>query len=115
MMGEISILHSKKPLCSAKKQFQVPISYAHAHSYLIFGGKASSEATSLVVLTRKAFLMLLKPWRLNKMSKPVKRGASSRKHAASKAEELTARLTQWTEREMGLTRSQLPPNDDIKI
>jgi hypothetical protein len=106
MIGEISILHSK-----ALMEFAFLFSYAHVQSVIIiFGGKASSEATTLTcgdIKIRKAFLVLL-----DKTSKPVKRSANSRKHAVSK---LTARLTQWTEREMDLPRSQIPPNDEIKM
>lgn len=120
MMREISILHSLPAMHAmrvSRSYFRMRICACAVD--LIFGGKASSyniiPYTSLNKHTRKAFLGLLKPQCPNKMSKPVKRGASSRKHAASKAEELTTRLAQWTEGEMGLPRGQVPPNDQIKM
>ena len=49
------------------------------------------------------------------MYKPSKRGAGSRKQAASKIDETAARLTDWAQVKMGHSRNQLLSSDEMKM
>ena len=49
------------------------------------------------------------------MYKPSKRGAGSRKQAASKIDETAAQLTHWTQVKMGHDKNQQLCSDEMKM